>query len=66
MQIPLRIQCPNCNWGYEFKNKLINMGWIKLKCNHCDGEFFTKITINDFKIETQEEIPEAPILDFNQ
>jgi len=58
MKITFRLECPWCNWGVAWSDNFVNMGWIKLKCSHCDKDFFTKIAITGVKIETEKELPE--------
>lgn len=58
MKISFRIECPFCYWGHEWRDGYVNMGWIALKCNHCEQKFFTKIAIPTVKISTLKHLPE--------
>ena len=53
-----RIECPKCHWGYEFKDSFINKGFLKGKCQHCENEFFFKITVTGVNVEVTQELPE--------
>jgi hypothetical protein len=59
VKLTFRIECPHCNWGVEFRDSYVNQGWLRLHCNHCDKEFFNKITVTGVKVETQKELPEC-------
>jgi hypothetical protein len=57
MKIAFRIECPHCHWGSPWSDNYVNMGWVKLRCGHCDEEFYTKITINNVDIAISKELP---------
>jgi hypothetical protein len=57
--IAFRIECPHCKWGVPWKDKYVNMGWREIVCNHCHNIFYTKITIDNIRVETQPTRPEC-------
>lgn len=59
MKIAFRLECPHCNWGHEWSNNYVNMGWLELYCSHCGKHFFTKISIPAVNVETQTTLPEG-------
>ena len=59
MKLVFRIECPYCHWGIEFKNSYINQGWVRVKCDHCGEQSYTKIAVTGIKIETEKELPEG-------
>ena len=59
MKISFRIECPSCHWGHEWRDEYINMGWIALKCSHCDSRFFTKISIPTVDVSLVGFLPEG-------
>ncbi len=52
-----RVECPHCKWGYPWLDKLANTGWHTLKCEHCDGLFYHKVTIMGVLVETTKDYP---------
>ena len=61
MKIAFRIECPHCRWGFPWNDTYVNQGWLKVACNHCESEFWTKITLNEVKVEIKKEPPEEPV-----
>ena len=59
MQMSFRIECPKCNWGHKWQNSIINQGWIKLHCVHCESDFLCKVTIPTVITEVKEVLPES-------
>jgi len=57
MQIPIRIECPHCHWGYAFSTSHINQGHLKARCYHCKEIFTLKITVTGFNVEVNKELP---------
>ena len=60
MQMTFRIECPNCNWGHEFKNSYINQGYLKTRCQHCKELFFFKIIVGNVHIDVTHLPPDVP------
>jgi hypothetical protein len=56
MKIAFRIECPHCHWGSPWSDNDVNQGWVLLRCQHCDKEFYNKITIPEVKIEIAKEL----------
>ncbi len=57
MKISFRIECPYCHWGHIWSDNFVNMGWLGLKCAHCESDFFTKIEVTGVSIQTNTKLP---------
>lgn len=59
MKIAFRIECPHCKWGFTWRDKYVNVGWLQQRCSRCENNFYTKITIPSVTIESLKELPEG-------
>lgn len=62
MKINFRLECPHCEWGVQWRDAYVNQGWVKLKCTHCDEDFYTKISIPTVDIKTSKIQPRYSLL----
>jgi len=58
MKTTFRIECPHCGWGAKWRDRDINMGWVRRYCIHCKKEFFIRIAIQQVRIDVEETKPE--------
>lgn len=58
MKITFRLECPYCRQSHEWSNNYVNMGWIALRCTHCFGRFFAKVSIPIVNTETAKSLLE--------
>lgn len=56
MVIAFRIECPHCGWGCPWNDKYVNQGWLTHCCTHCGQNFYNKVTIKGFEVETVKEL----------
>lgn len=61
MQLAFRIECPHCGWGFKWRNRFINQGWLGCICenSHCKQKFVTKVSVREVKVEIQKELPDG-------
>jgi predicted Zn finger-like uncharacterized protein len=55
----LRVECPKCGWGYAVKDAQLNMGYVKVTCDHCSNEFWFKLTVSDINLKVSQDLPEG-------
>jgi ribosomal protein L33 len=59
MKITFRLECSRCGWGHEWSDNYVNMGWLVMRCSHCEEKFYTKIDVTGVSINSQTELPEG-------